>query len=246
MSKNTFVVKLIGTINVLVLGLVFLLPQTATAMSNQAIAQLTNQERAAAGLPTLAWNGSLSQSAWLKVQDMCAKDYWSHDSPDGSAPWTFMDQAGYKYYTAGENLANGYASDAAVVAGWMASPGHRENILSSKYADVGVASMQCVLLGQNVTVVVAHYASMQPVRQAQSQPKPVAASPTPVSRPQPKQPDVPQVLAGKPAEDPKPVVTQPKVANKHTSIFVLMLDMSRGCDSAGGVPDWLLQSCSVA
>ena len=205
----------------LLLSFSFISSSTAIALSDQSIAQLMNNERAAAGLSGLQWNGSLSESASLKVADMCAKDYWSHNAPDGTQPWVFMDRAGYPYRAAGENLANGYASDSALVAAWMASPTHRDNVLSSAFRDVGVASMQCVLQGLSVTVVVAHYGSTAARAPASTSNQSAAVSSTqktttvqqPQAAPQPVA-SVPAVLSEevqpKPSTQPAPTKPTPR------------------------------------
>ncbi len=133
------------------------LPGNAIAISGQTIASLTNIERSNNGLPNLAWNAALANSAWQKAEDMCTKSYWAHTAPDGTTGWTFMNQSGYKYTAAGENLAMGFDSDTGIVAGWMASPGHRANILNTSYNDIGVGSASCMFQGTATTFVVAHY-----------------------------------------------------------------------------------------
>ena len=69
---------------------------------------------------------------------MAARGYWSHDTPDGQTPWSFMIAAGYDYQTAGENLAYGFDTSADVMTAWMNSPDHRANILNSTYHDIGI------------------------------------------------------------------------------------------------------------
>lgn len=90
--------------------------------------QLVNDEREAAGLQPLVRDPLLDKSAQDKCADMVAKDYWSHDTPDGTEPWVFIKKYNV-YSTAGENLAYGFASAREVVSGWMTSEGHRKNII---------------------------------------------------------------------------------------------------------------------
>src|SRR5258706_10350524 len=85
---------------------------------------------------------------------MFAKDYWAHIAPDGTTPWSFIKGAGYNYVYAGENLARGYFSASDVVNAWMASPEHRENMLSSKFADVGFSAQNGKLTGEDTVLVV--------------------------------------------------------------------------------------------
>jgi hypothetical protein len=159
-------------------------PQTVSAISAGSIISLTNSERAAAGLAPLNYNGALSSSAYAKAQDMLAKQYWAHTSPDGLTAWTFIGRAGYPYIAAGENLAKDYASDSAVVSAWMASPAHRANMLSGAYRDMGVAAVSGTLSGAPTTIVVAHFGATAAAPTPAPAPKPVATpQPKPVSRP---------------------------------------------------------------
>jgi uncharacterized protein YkwD len=101
-----------------------------------------NAERIAAGLPALVVDGDLVTIARIRSSDMATRNYFSHTSPDGQTAFTLLDQWGIPYSWAGENLArNNYpAGESAAVAAedLMASPPHRENILSPNYTRVGV------------------------------------------------------------------------------------------------------------
>jgi len=74
----------------------------------ESVLSLTNEKRKAAGLPELKLDPVLSQAAKNKGEDMLAKDYWAHISPDGVEPWKFFLDAGYQYRYAGENLARDF------------------------------------------------------------------------------------------------------------------------------------------
>lgn len=121
----------------------------------------TNQARQSSGLSPLSINSKLNQAAYAKAQDMLAKNYWAHTSPDGTPPWKWFSDYGYSYDSAGENLAKNYPTSDAVIKAWLASPTHRANVLNSKYQDVGFAVVDGNLQGQNTLLVVALYA--QPV-----------------------------------------------------------------------------------
>lgn len=99
---------------------------------------LTNQERAAYGLPPLAANTALNTAAVRHSQDMATNNFFSHTGSDGSSPGQRITQAGYSWYTYGENIAAGYSSPSSVVAAWMGSAGHRANILNNCFQDIGV------------------------------------------------------------------------------------------------------------
>ncbi|NLW60335.1 MAG: hypothetical protein GX073_08365 [Firmicutes bacterium] len=107
-----------------------------TAMEQKMVA-LVNQERTKAGLQQLKVDNTLVQLARMKSQDMIDKNYFSHTSPTYGSPFEMMKNAGVKYYTAGENLA-GAGSVESAHASLMASPGHRANILNSRYNYFGV------------------------------------------------------------------------------------------------------------
>lgn len=99
---------------------------------------LTNAERAKKGCGPLRANSALTRSAEGHAVDMVLKHYFAHDSLDGRSPFDRMKAAGFKGGAMAENIAVGYTSPAAVVKGWMNSPGHRANILNCDYTMLGV------------------------------------------------------------------------------------------------------------
>jgi len=113
----------------------------ATDMSIESLLTDTNQERASNGEVALGLDKQLGDAAQAKANDMAARDYWSHDTPDGKTPWTFIIKAGYNYQAAGENLAYGFTSASDTITGWMNSPEHRANILNASYRDVGFGTV---------------------------------------------------------------------------------------------------------
>lgn len=123
----------------------------------------TNQQRESSSEAALNINSQLNSAAQAKANDMVARDYWSHTTPDGKQPWTFITAAGYSYSAAGENLAYGFDSSDAVIAGWMNSAEHRANILSTSYKDVGfgIASSENFVGTGPEIVVVAMYGAQQ-------------------------------------------------------------------------------------
>jgi Cysteine-rich secretory protein family len=133
----------------------------ATDISPDELLSDTNAVRLANSDKPLALNTSLSQAAQAKADDMARRDYWSHNTPDGSPPWIFVDAQGYHYQKLGENLATGFADAQTTVNGWMASSEHRRNMLDSAYSEVGfgfanVADYRAAG-GGAMTVVVAFY-----------------------------------------------------------------------------------------
>ena len=118
----------------------------------------TNDVRNQNGLTPLKLNTKLTQAAEMKAQDMIDKGYWSHTSPTGTEPWYWVDQSGYSYQEAGENLAKNFSNSKATIDAWMNSQTHRDNILKSAYSDVGFAVKSGEMDGQPITIIVALYA----------------------------------------------------------------------------------------
>lgn len=114
----------------------------------------TNEKRAEQGLSGLTLSDELSEAALAKGQDMFTDQYWSHTAPDGTEPWYFIEQAGYKYKVAGENLARDFMNTSDMVVAWMASPTHRANLLNPKFQEIGIAVIDGRLNGFETTLVV--------------------------------------------------------------------------------------------
>lgn len=104
----------------------------------QEVVNLTNNERAKAGLQALQIDTKLTQSAQAKSQDMKDKNYFSHTSPTYGSPFDQMKSFGVSYKSAAENIAMGQRTAAEVVDGWMNSPGHKANIMNASYTHIGV------------------------------------------------------------------------------------------------------------
>lgn len=126
-----------------------LLAQSPEDVDTQSVAfeleviRLTNIERTSRGLPPLQLNADLTDAARGHNQDMITNNFFDHTGSDGSSPSERACAQGYAPYGwgacyVGENIAAGYTTPAAVVAGWMGSTGHRANILNSDYREIGV------------------------------------------------------------------------------------------------------------
>jgi uncharacterized protein YkwD len=111
-----------------------------------AVLCLVNRERAAHGESALQPNGRLDQSAQNHTESMAFGGYFEHVGPHGDTPVDRMRSSGYIYssqigYEIAENLAWGTQAQGvprAIVAAWMASAGHRANILDPHFRDTGV------------------------------------------------------------------------------------------------------------
>jgi uncharacterized protein YkwD len=101
-----------------------------------------NAERAAAGCPALVSNDALMQIAQAHSQDMASHDIFRHEGSDGRTPFQRMEDVGYHFRRAAENVAAGVRSAADVVDLWMNSPGHRANILDCQLRETGVGYVE--------------------------------------------------------------------------------------------------------
>jgi hypothetical protein len=112
---------------------------------------LVNRERAARRLSSLQANRELGHVAAKQVGSMVHMDYYGEAGPSGQTPMALVSVTRYSAHAAdlnvGENIAWGTGSDATpahIVQAWMASPPHREIMLSSEYRDAGVATLSTV------------------------------------------------------------------------------------------------------
>ncbi len=123
-------------------------PSSTLSAFRQEILKLTNEERAKAGVHALTMNSVLQKSAQAHAEDMKSRGFFDHNNPDGKTPSDRMKVAGYpeesrkcncawQYYD-GENIAKGQKTAAEVMKDWMNSPGHKKNILSANFDELGV------------------------------------------------------------------------------------------------------------
>ena len=103
---------------------------------------LLNAERQQEGLAPLRADGALARAARRHAEDMAERDYFAHESPEGTGPHERIRRAGYRdARLTGENLAKGEreaGAPSSIVDGWMHSPGHRANILRAGFEEIGV------------------------------------------------------------------------------------------------------------
>jgi uncharacterized protein YkwD len=200
----------------------------ATNVTITALADATNQQRAAQGLGALALQSKLNEGAQAKANHMIANNYWAHTAPDGTEPWDFFSRAGYNYQNAGENLAYGFDASAEIVDAWMDSPGHRANVLGN-YKDMGFgyASGDSYQGGQ-YTVVVAFYGTQQatkPAAKATPTPAPVVTA-EPAKQETPAPEPVVEAETAQPTPKAEPISTdqevqqeEPQTVNNLQNIF---------------------------
>ncbi len=116
-------------------------PVSAESAAGAEIVERTNAERARRGLGALARNASLMRAAQIQAGQMAAQRKMAHDLPGAEYPSlsSRLGAVGYKMRASGENVAEGHPTATAVVAGWMTSPPHRENIISTRFTEMGAA-----------------------------------------------------------------------------------------------------------
>ena len=96
-------------------------------------------EHAFASAPPLQLSSLLVNVAYSHAADMAAHGYFEHQDLAGHTPADRVRAAGYREKLVGENIAYGPQTADEVVQGWMASPGHCENIMDARFADMGIA-----------------------------------------------------------------------------------------------------------
>ncbi|MDP4172143.1 MAG: CAP domain-containing protein [Bacillota bacterium] len=117
-------------------------PTQGISQFAQQVIDLTNVQRKQNGLPALKADTQLSGVAQKKAVEMQQKNYFSHTSPTYGSPFDMMRDFGVTYSSAGENIAMGQRTPQEVVNAWMNSPGHRANILSKSFTNIGVGVEQ--------------------------------------------------------------------------------------------------------
>jgi uncharacterized protein YkwD len=111
----------------------------------QATLCLINRQRSGRGLHALRLNSRLERAAYVHSSDMAARNHFSHVSPNGTDLVERLAGVGYVRssvaWTVGENIgygSGGRATPRHMVAAWMASPGHRANVLNRRYREIGI------------------------------------------------------------------------------------------------------------
>ncbi len=129
-------------------------------LTRQGVIDETNKQREQYKQQPLHTSSKLNLAAKAKLDDMFRQQYFEHESPDGKKPADIIQAAGYEYLIVGENLALGnYENDQLLVEAWMNSPGHRANILDSKFREIGVAVGKGMYQGKEVWLAVQEFGS---------------------------------------------------------------------------------------
>jgi uncharacterized protein YkwD len=109
--------------------------KSPTGRTRDELLKLHNKERKEEGQKPLKLNADLNQAAQAYAEYLAKHDKFSHTAKGTMS--SRVKDAGYKPHAVGENIAVGASSPSAVVKGWMQSEGHKRNILSKKYSEVG-------------------------------------------------------------------------------------------------------------
>ncbi len=132
---------------------VFAAPFQADALKNESrvsarVLELANEARSRPrrcgsrqfpAVPPLTLESHLTSAAREHARDMARHDMLEHTGSDGSQPDQRVTRAGYKWRATGENIASGPTTPEEVMTGWLASPGHCENLMSPRFTEMGIA-----------------------------------------------------------------------------------------------------------
>jgi uncharacterized protein YkwD len=109
-----------------------------TEVLSNDIYTLINKERRNNNAKIVAFNSKLMEAAQNKAAHMAKNGYFSHSSPDGK-PFTYwINQSGYEYLFAAENLAVKFLHSSSIINAWMHSASHRKTLLNPKYSEIGI------------------------------------------------------------------------------------------------------------
>ena len=188
-------------------------PAQFAAITETKMIELTNASRAEAGLNALSVDSKLTTAAQNKAANMIAENYFAHTSPEGKRFYVWIQEAGYSYSVAGENLAMDFTSAESAHNALMASPTHRENILNSSYTNVGMAVVTGQIDGSNTILLVEVFGAPYVPETQVAQAKPTTPTTTPTPAPTPKPAPEPTPT---PTPTPEPV-TQATVTSETTN-----------------------------
>lgn len=173
---------------ILFLAQIYILPRTNLLglIVSDTIIDETNANRVKEYLSTLTVNQVLNEAAQLKANDMAAKGYFAHTSPEGFTPWHWFNKAGYSFYYAGENLAVNFVDSKDIVNAWMESPSHRANIINYNFTEIGIGIAKGQYKGAEAVFVVQMFGRPRSEEIAtKTQNTPIVAKATPTIAPSP-------------------------------------------------------------
>lgn len=153
------VLLLVGAISIVSFNILVAIDASAQVQNgNFDVQQILNEHnviRERENLEPFELNPLLNQSAQAKAEAMLENNCWSHYCPDGVAPWEYIEDEGYLYIVAGENLAEGFFDVDVMMQAWLNSPTHAENILRAEYEDIGIGIVTGNFQGSSNNIIVA-------------------------------------------------------------------------------------------
>ncbi|HBL22813.1 MAG: CAP domain-containing protein [Syntrophorhabdaceae bacterium] len=133
------------------------------ALTSAEVLRLTNVTRAENGVHELKESFLLNAIASERAKDMFEKQYFDHVSPTGEKASDIAQKVGYRYKRFGENIASGsFLNNREIINDWMQSPGHRKNLLSNQFEEIGVAVMKGRLEGGEGWIAVQVFGRQSP------------------------------------------------------------------------------------
>ncbi|RLC38497.1 hypothetical protein DRH27_02120 [Candidatus Falkowbacteria bacterium] len=157
--SNKFLISFYYSLLLALIG-IFLLPNLAylTSINGEKIIELTNKERIKNNLEIVTANQLLTKAAYEKGKAIFDSQTFQHNINDKKFS-SWIKEAGYKYFYAGENLAIDFATNEGTIEAWLESPTHKKNILNENFREIGVAVIEGEFDNNNTTIIVQIFGS---------------------------------------------------------------------------------------
>jgi hypothetical protein len=138
----------------------FLIPLITfgSEFSPNVLIESINTEREAMGLRALVEDPRLSYAALSKAEELADIGYLVHSLAEQGTAWAVLENVGYTYLYAGENLGVGQVTEKEIFERWMNSPTHKENIINSFFTEVGIGVINGKFGGKDVLYIVSYFA----------------------------------------------------------------------------------------
>ncbi len=161
-QSGIFSLAVITCSALLAMSAFFILPPTAyaSAINASSLIEMTNAVRQEASLKPLEPNHKLTQASYRKAYDILNHGYFAHTNPSGKPFYQWIEEEGYNYLYAGENLAVDFTTNEGVLAAWLQSPSHRANIINPNYQEIGLVTLRGTWQDHETVVVVQTFGSV--------------------------------------------------------------------------------------
>lgn len=156
-AASIIVIKIVVVVFVLSYPLSAWMTPDIAVEQGRKIIELTNNLRQGKLIAVLQESDLLNQASIKKAQDMLIKEYFAHTSSENKGLDYWLSLIGYKYQTAGENLAMGFAGAEEVVEAWQASPTHYANLVDKDFTEIGAAMTSGFYTGQETTLAAQYF-----------------------------------------------------------------------------------------